>query len=314
MRKKLLVVGTMAYDTIKTPNHKKENILGGAASHIVFSASNFNVEIGVVSVIGEDFQSSDLNLFIKRNIDLKGLDVVKGGKTMFWSCSYSDNFKARETLETRLNVYENFNPKIPKDWCKPDILLLGNDHPKVQLSAISQIKTSSSLIILDSMNYWMENFKEILDEVISKVDLICINDEEAIQLTGKKSIIQAAELIQNLGPKYVIIKKGEYGATLFNKDNIFSVPAFPIKKILDPTGAGDSFIGGFAGYLLQQDVVDFENMKTAMIYASIIASFTVQGFGSENLQLIDSSEIKKRLLDFKQLINIDLNFTKSKVL
>ena len=305
MVNKLLVVGTMAYDAIETPYGKVDHILGGAATYIAFAASNFNSNIAIVSVVGEDFKSEDLKLLTKRQVDISGVEVVKGGKTFFWSGKYQTNINIRETLQTKLNVLENFQPKVPDNWKSPKILLLGNLHPSVQLSAINQMKIPPELIILDTMNFWMDNFRLMLDKVICKVDVICINDEEAIQLTNEKSIYKAANRIQNLGPKYVIIKKGENGSMLFYKEKIFLAPAYPLKEVKDPTGAGDSFAGGFAGYLSQLDEISFEGMKEALIFASAIASFTVQKFGTESLQSVKKINLLNRINQIQNLTKFE---------
>tara|TARA_Y100000996_G_scaffold364987_1_gene309510 strand:- start:1206 stop:2144 length:939 start_codon:yes stop_codon:yes gene_type:complete len=305
MVNKLLVVGTMAYDAIETPYGKVDHILGGAATYIAFAASNFNSNIAIVSVVGEDFKSEDLKLLTKRQVDISGVEIVKGGKTFFWSGKYQKNINIRETLQTKLNVLENFQPKVPDNWKSPKILLLGNLHPSVQLSAMNQMKIPPELIILDTMNFWMDNFRLMLDKVICKVDVICINDEEAIQLTNEKSIYKAANRIQNLGPKYVIIKKGENGSMLFHNEKIFLAPAYPLKEVKDPTGAGDSFAGGFAGYLSQLDEISFEGMKEALIFASAIASFTVQKFGTESLQSVKKINLLNRINQIQNLTKFE---------
>ena len=305
MVNKLLVVGTMAYDAIETPYGKVDHILGGAATYIAFAASNLNSNIAIVSVVGEDFKSEDLKLLTKRQVDISGVEIVKGGKTFFWSGKYQTNINIRETLQTKLNVLENFQPKVPDNWKSPKILLLGNLHPSVQLSAINQMKIPPELIILDTMNFWMDNFRLMLDKVICKVDVICINDEEAIQLTNEKSIYKAANRIQNLGPKYVIIKKGENGSMLFHNEKIFLAPAYPLKEVKDPTGAGDSFAGGFAGHLSQLDEISFEGMKEALIFASAIASFTVQKFGTESLQSVKKINLLNRINQIQNLTKFE---------
>ena len=305
MVNKLLVVGTMAYDAIETPYGKVDHILGGAATYIAFAASNFNSNIAIVSVVGEDFKSEDLKLLTKRQVDISGVEIVKGGKTFFWSGKYQTNINIRETLQTKLNVLENFQPKVPDNWKSPKILLLGNLHPSVQLSAINQMKIPPELIILDTMNFWMDNFRLMLDKVICKVDVICINDEEAIQLTNEKSIYKAVNRIQNLGPKYVIIKKGENGSMLFHNEKIFLAPAYPLKEVKDPTGAGDSFAGGFAGHLSQLDEISFEGMKEALIFASAIASFTVQKFGTESLQSVKKINLLNRINQIQNLTKFE---------
>ena len=302
MSKKLLVVGTMAYDAIETPFGKVEHILGGAATYIAFAASNFDINIGIVSVVGEDFKAEDLKLLTDRKVDISGVEIVKGGKTFFWRGKYHENINKRDTLDTQLNVLENFVPKVSDVFNNSKILLLGNLHPGVQLAALKQMKFKPEIVILDSMNFWMDNFRSILDKVIRLIDVLCINDEEALQLTEQNSIRNAAVIIQNMGPKYVIIKKGEHGAMLFHHDEVFTVPAFPLKEVKDPTGAGDSFAGGFAGYLAEQSDTSFESMKTALIYASAMASFTVEEFGTENLQKVNNLNLKKRIIEFENLI------------
>lgn len=305
MSNKLLVVGTMAYDSIETPYGKAENILGGAATYIGLAASNFRINIGIVSVIGEDFNSEYIELITKRKIDLTGVEEIKGGKTFFWKGRYHENLNIRDTIETKLNVLENFVPKVPLDWKTPKILLLGNLHPEVQLSALNQMNERPELIILDSMNFWIDNFRESLDKVINRVDVLCINDEEALELTKQKTLIGAANEIQKYGPKYVIIKKGEHGAMLFNKENIFFTPAFPVKSIKDPTGAGDCFVGSFAGYLMKINKFSFEKMKVGLIYASALASFSVEEFGTQALQSLSKNKIHNRINYLKDLTSFD---------
>ena len=305
MSNKLLVVGTMAYDSIETPYGKAENVLGGAAIYIGLAASNFRTNIGIVSVIGEDFNSEHIELITKRKIDLTGVEEIKGGKTFFWKGRYHENLNIRDTIETKLNVLENFVPKVPLNWKTPKILLLGNLHPEVQLSALNQMNERPELIILDSMNFWIDNFRESLDKVINRVDVLCINDEEALELTKQKTLIGAANEIQKYGPKYVIIKKGEHGAMLFNKENIFFTPAFPVKSIKDPTGAGDCFVGSFAGYLMKINNFSFEKMKVGLIYASALASFSVEEFGTQALQSLSKNKIHNRVNYLKDLTSFD---------
>tara|TARA_B100001741_G_scaffold311632_1_gene313199 strand:- start:3591 stop:4529 length:939 start_codon:yes stop_codon:yes gene_type:complete len=305
MINRLLVVGTMAYDTIETPYGEADKILGGAATYIGLAASYLEINIGIVSVIGDDFNSGDLEILKKRKIDLTGVEKIKGGKTFFWHGRYDKNLNTRDTLETKLNVLENFIPKVPIEWKVPKILLLGNLHPEVQLSALSQMSEKPELIILDSMNFWIDNYRETLDKVINKVDILCVNDEEALELTKKKTLVNAADEIQKYGPKYVIIKKGEHGAMLFNKNNIFFSPAFPLKSLRDPTGAGDSFVGSFAGYLTKTNNFSFEAMKSGLIYASSLASFSVEKFGTEGLQQLNKNKIRDRMTYLKNLTSFD---------
>ena len=295
----------MAYDTIETPYGEADKILGGAATYIGLAASYFEINIGIVSVIGDDFNSGDLEILKKRKIDLTGVEKIKGGKTFFWHGKYDKNLNTRDTLETKLNVLENFIPKVPIEWKVPKILLLGNLHPEVQLSALSQMSEKPELIILDSMNFWIDNYRETLDKVINKVDILCVNDEEALELTKKKTLVNAADEIQKYGPKYVIIKKGEHGAMLFNKNNIFFSPAFPLKSLRDPTGAGDSFVGSFAGYLTKTNNFSFEAMKSGLIYASSLASFSVEKFGTEGLQQLNKNKIRDRMTYLKNLTSFD---------
>lgn len=305
MINRLLVVGTMAYDTIETPYGEADKILGGAATYIGLAASYLEINIGIISVIGDDFNSGDLEILKKRKIDLTGVEKIKGGKTFFWHGRYDKNLNTRDTLETKLNVLENFIPKVPIEWKVPKILLLGNLHPEVQLSALSQMSEKPELIILDSMNFWIDNYRETLDKVINKVDILCLNDEEALELTKKKTLVNAADEIQKYGPKYVIIKKGEHGAMLFNKNNIFFSPAFPLKSLRDPTGAGDSFVGSFAGYLTKTNNFSFEAMKSGLIYASSLASFSVEKFGTEGLQQLNKNKIRDRMTYLKNLTSFD---------
>jgi sugar/nucleoside kinase (ribokinase family) len=306
MKHKLLVVGTMAYDAIETPFGKVDKILGGAATYIGLSASRFSLDCGIVSVVGEDFESQDLQLLKDRGVDLSGVEIVPNGATFFWSGKYHNDLNTRTTIDTQLNVLENFNPKIPEHLKTPDLVMLGNLSPDVQLKALEQLKTRPKLIVLDTMNFWMEHFRPALDEVIAKVDVISINDEEARQLTDQYSLVKAAEQIQKMGPKYVIIKKGEHGALLFHNKEIFCAPALPLEDVFDPTGAGDSFAGGFTGYLTQTADISFANMKSAIIYGSAMASFTVEKFGTENLVNYTQTMMIDRLKAFKELTTFEI--------
>ncbi|MDA9597059.1 PfkB family carbohydrate kinase [Flavobacteriaceae bacterium] len=307
MKNKLLVIGTMAYDAIETPYGQVDKILGGAATFIGLSASRFSLDCGIVSVVGEDFQNQHLALLKERGIDLSGVEIVAGGKTFFWRGKYHNDLNTRTTLDTQLNVLENFNPIIPEHLKTPDIVMLGNLSPDVQLQALEQLKTKPKLIVLDTMNFWMEHFRSALDQVIEKVDVISINDEEARQLTGEYSLVKAADQIYQMGPKYVIIKKGEHGALLFHDNEIFCAPALPLEEVFDPTGAGDSFAGGFAGYLTQTGDISFDNMKSAIIYGSALASFTVEKFGTDNLVNCSHQMMAERLKAFKKLTTFELH-------
>lgn len=306
MSNKLLVVGTMAYDAISTPFGKVDKILGGAATYIGLCASRFSLDCGIVSVVGEDFENEHLELLKNHGIDLSGVEIVPGGATFFWSGEYHNDLNTRTTLDTQLNVLENFSPKIPEHLKSPDIVMLGNLSPDVQLQAFEQLNAKPKLIVLDTMNFWMEHFRSGLDQVIAKVDVISINDEEARQLTGEYSLVKAADQIHQMGPKYVIIKKGEHGALLFHKNEIFCAPALPLEEVFDPTGAGDSFAGGFTGYLTQTGDISFNNMKLAVIYGSAMASFTVEKFGTENLVNYTPAMMAARLKAFKELTTFEI--------
>lgn len=309
MRSKLLVVGTMAYDAIETPFDKVDKILGGCATYIALSASQLDLDIGVISIVGDDFEEAHLNLLKDRNVDLSGVEIVAGEKTFFWSGRYHNDLNTRTTLKTDLNVYAKFDPKVPQQWAASDIVLLGNFNPINQAAVLDQMEAQPKLVIMDTMNYWMDHFRSDLDAVIPRVDVLCINDEEARQLTAESSLVKAAKLIQETGPKYVIIKKGEHGALLFYKDEIFCAPALPLEEIYDPTGAGDSFVGGFAAFLAHKDDVSFEAMKSAIVYASAMASFTVEKFGPQNLESLTKEKISKRLRAFDQLTKFEIALT-----
>ncbi len=306
---KLLIVGTVAFDAIETPFGKTDKILGGAATYIGLSASHFNVSSTIVSVVGDDFPQEHIDLLSSKNIDLSSLEVVDGGKTFFWSGRYHNDMNTRDTLITELNVLETFQPKVSDDFKDAEVVMLGNLHPLVQLSVIEQMTTKPKLIVLDTMNFWMEApFLEDLKKVITKVDVITINDEEARLLSGEYSLVKAAKVISEMGPKYVVIKKGEHGALIFNEDQeIFFAPALPLEEVFDPTGAGDTFAGGFTGYLAATEDYSFENMKTAIIHGSNLASFCVEKFGTERMQTLNKEEIRKRLMQFKSLTQFEID-------
>ncbi|MEC7068615.1 MAG: PfkB family carbohydrate kinase [Bacteroidota bacterium] len=306
MNNKLLVVGTMAYDAISTPFGKVDKILGGAATYIGLCASRFNLNCGIVSVVGEDFENQHLNLLKNHGIDISGVEIVSGGATFFWSGKYHDDMNTRTTLDTQLNVLENFKPKIPEHLKSPDFVMLGNLSPDVQLQALKQLNSKPKLTVLDTMNFWMDHSRSVLDQVIQKVDVISINDEEARQLTGEYSLVRAAAQIHQMGPEYVVIKKGEHGAFLFHNHEIFSAPALPLEEVIDPTGAGDSFAGGLIGYLTQTGDISFNNMKLALIYGSAMASFTVEKFGTENMLNYSPNMMADRLKAFKELTTFEI--------
>ena len=305
---KLVIVGTVAFDAIETPFGKTYKILGGAATFIGLAASQFNVDAAVVSIVGGDFPKEYLDLLSNRNIDISGIEIVKEGKTFFWSGKYHNDMNSRDTLATELNVLAYFNPMVPEDYKDADIVMLGNLHPNVQLSVLGQMNKKPQLVILDTMNFWMDCALPELHNVMKKVDVITINDAEARQLTGEYSLVVAARKIHEMGPKYVVIKKGEHGALLFHDDNVFFAPALPLEEVFDPTGAGDTFAGGFAGYLSKTEDVSFENMKNAIIYGSTLASFCVEKFGTERMVDLSSKDVYKRLQQFKSLtqFNVEL--------
>ena len=303
---KLLIVGTVAFDAIETPFGKTDKILGGAATYIGLSASFFNLESAIVSVVGDDFPQEHLDLLRDKNIDISGLEIVPGGKTFFWSGRYHNDLNSRDTLATELNVLAEFQPKVPQDFKNADVVMLGNLHPMVQSSVLDQMETQPKLVVLDTMNFWMDCALPELLDVIKRVDVITINDEEARQLSGEYSLVKAAAKIHLLGPKYVVIKKGEHGALLFYNKEVFFAPALPLEEVFDPTGAGDTFAGGFAGYITQSENIAFENMKNAIIYGSNLASFCVEKFGTERMETLEHEELINRLKQFKALTQFDI--------
>jgi sugar/nucleoside kinase (ribokinase family) len=301
----LVIVGTVAFDAIETPFGKTDKILGGAATFIGLAAANYHVDGAIVSVVGGDFPQSYLDLLADKGMDCKGIEVVKDGKTFFWAGKYHNDMNSRDTLVTELNVLADFQPVVPENYRNAEVVLLGNLHPDVQMSVVDQM-TAPKLVILDTMNFWMEHTWDALIQVLVKVDVISINDEEARQLSGEYSLVRAAKKIQTMGPKYVIIKKGEHGALLFHKEEVFFAPALPLEEVFDPTGAGDTFAGGFAGYLTQTEDYSFENMKKAIVHGSALASFCVEKFGTERLQTLKRDELYSRLQQFKQLTQFDI--------
>lgn len=303
---KLLIVGTVAFDAIETPFGKTDKILGGAATYIGLSASFFNLQSAIVSVVGDDFPQEHLDLLTSRNIDISGIEIVKGGKTFFWSGLYHNDLNSRDTLVTELNVLADFQPKVPQNYKDADVVMLGNLHPLVQSSVLDQMERKPKLVVLDTMNFWMDCALPELLEVIKRVDVITINDEEARQLSGEYSLVKAANKIQELGPKYVVIKKGEHGALLFHNREVFFAPALPLEDVFDPTGAGDTFAGGFSGFIAQSENISFGNMKNAIIYGSNLASFCVEKFGTERMETLSKAEVAIRLQQFKSLTQFDI--------
>jgi sugar/nucleoside kinase (ribokinase family) len=303
---KLLIVGTVAFDAIETPFGKTDKILGGAATYIGLSASFFNLQSAIVSVVGDDFHQEHLDLLTSKNIDISGIEIVKGGKTFFWSGLYHNDLNSRDTLVTELNVLADFQPKVPQNFKDSDIVMLGNLHPLVQSSVLDQLEKKPKLVVLDTMNFWMDCALPELLDVIKRVDVITINDEEARQLSGEYSLVKAANKIQELGPKYVVIKKGEHGALLFHNREVFFAPALPLEDVFDPTGAGDTFAGGFSGFIAQSENISFGNMKNAIIYGSNLASFCVEKFGTERMETLSKAEVAIRLQQFKSLTQFDI--------
>lgn len=306
---KLLIVGTVAFDAIETPFGKTDKILGGAATYIGLSASHFNLDSAIVSVVGEDFPQEYLDLLSKRNIDISGIEVVKGGKTFFWSGKYHNDLNSRDTLDTQLNVLADFNPIVPQQFKNADVVMLGNLHPNIQMGVLDQLTEKPKLVVLDTMNFWMDCALQELKDVIERVDVITINDEEARQLSGEYSLVKAAQKIHEMGPAYVVIKKGEHGAMLFHDEKIFYAPALPLKDVFDPTGAGDTFAGGFSGYITQSNDITFENMKNAIIYGSNLASFCVEKFGTERMENLEREEVNNRLHQFKNLTHFNIELS-----
>jgi sugar/nucleoside kinase (ribokinase family) len=303
---KLLIVGTVAFDAIETPFGKTDKILGGAGTYIGLSASFFNLQSAIVSVVGDDFPQEYLDLLTARNIDISGLEIVKGGKTFFWSGLYHNDLNSRDTLATELNVLADFQPKVPQNFKNADVVMLGNLHPLVQSSVLDQMEVKPKLVVLDTMNFWMDCALPELLEVMKRIDVITINDEEARQLSGEYSLVKAAAKIHTMGPKYVVIKKGEHGALLFHNEEVFFAPALPLEEVFDPTGAGDTFAGGFTGFIAQSENVSFNNMKNAVIYGSNLASFCVEKFGTERMLALDKKEVVSRLQQFKSLTQFDI--------
>ena len=302
---KIVSVGTVAFDAIETPFGKTDKIVGGACTYISLSAAYFNNSPHLISVVGEDFPNETIALFKERGINVEGLQIKNGEKTFFWSGKYHQDMNTRDTLDTQLNVLESFDPIVPKSYQDCDILMLGNLTPSVQMKVIQQMETRPKLIVLDTMNFWMEIAMEDLKKVIKEIDVLTINDEEARLLSGVHSLRKAAKIILEMGPKYLIIKKGEHGAMLFGENNIFYAPALPLEEVFDPTGAGDTFAGGFVGHLSSCDTIDWEAMKKAIIVGSAMASFTVEKFGIEKLIDLDKTQIEERIKEFKNLVSFN---------
>jgi len=302
----LIIIGTVAFDAIETPFGKTDKIVGGAATYASLAASYFYNKAKIVAVVGDDFGDDNINTLKNRGIDTEGLQIKAGEKSFFWSGKYHNDMNSRDTLITELNVLENFDPIIPDSYQDCEYLMLGNLTPQIQRTVINRLKNRPKLIVLDTMNFWMDIMMDDLLETIKLVDVLTINDSEARQLSGEYSLVKAANKILTMGPKYLIIKKGEHGALLFHEDKIFSAPALPLADVFDPTGAGDTFAGGFIGYLAQVGTVNFNNMKNALIYGSALASFCVEKFGTERLLELNEQAIAARLQQFVQLSSFEI--------
>ncbi len=303
----LIVVGTMAFDALETPFGKVAKIIGGSAMYVAWSASNFYRPIKQVSIIGGDFPPAEMQKLEARGVQFAGVEVLPEEKSFFWSGRYHMDMNTRDTLVTELNVLERFNPQLPESYQDCDFLMLGNLAPAVQKQVIQQLSKRPKLIVLDTMNFWMEIALEELKEVIGMVDVLLVNDSEARQLSGEYSLVKAAQKIRAMGPAYVIIKKGEHGALLFHGSEVFFAPALPLEDVFDPTGAGDTFAGGFIGHLARTGDLSFANMKTAIIVGSAMASFCVEKFGPERLQKVTAKEIEDRIEEFVELVRFDIN-------
>lgn len=303
----LTVVGTMAFDDIETPFGKSDKIVGGSASYIAWAASNFVQPVNQVSVIGGDFPQAELDALTKRGVAMEGVQVKKDEKSFYWAGKYHMDMNSRDTLVTELNVLADFQPVIPQSYQGSEFLILGNLTPQVQMSVINQMTTRPKLIVMDTMNFWMDVALEDLLKTLKMVDVLLVNDSEARQLTGEFSLVKAARKILTMGPRFLIIKKGEHGALLFHENHVFFAPALPLEDVFDPTGAGDTFAGGFIGHLAKTKDISFENMKTAIIVGSAMASFCVEKFGAQRLREITKEEISARLEQFVQLVNFDID-------
>ena len=302
----IVTVGTVAFDAIETPFGKTDKIVGGAATYISWSASYFSDNMNIVSIIGDDFDMQELKNLEKRGVNTDGIEIIKGEKSFFWSGKYHLDMNSRDTLVTDLNVLEKFNPILPDSYKNPDILMLGNIDPNLQIKVIEQIEKRPKLVVLDTMNFWMDIAMDSLKNVIAKIDVITINDEEARQLSGEYSLVRAARKIFEMGPKFVVIKKGEHGALLFHENNVFFCPALPLEEVFDPTGAGDTFAGGFVGWLDKTKDISYDNMKRALVYGSAMASFCVEKFGTERLRNLTNEEIQNRVSEFINLMQVDI--------
>ena len=303
----LVIIGTMAFDALETPFGKVDRIIGGSATYAAWSASNFYRPIKQVSIVGGDFPQEEFRKLEARGVEFEGVEVVPDGQSFFWSGRYHEDLNTRDTLVTDLNVLAQFDPKLPEGYQDCEFLMLGNLVPAVQSSVIAQLRNRPKLIVMDTMNFWMETAMDDLREVLTKIDVLMVNDAEARQLSGEYSLVKAAAKIQAMGPKYLIIKKGEHGALLFHGRQVFFAPALPLEEVFDPTGAGDTFAGGFIGYLARTKDISFENMKNAIIVGSAMASFCVEKFGPERMQELTKEEIDARIEEFVELVNFEID-------
>lgn len=297
----LLTIGTVAFDALETPYGKTDKIIGGSCTYIALSAAFFLPQVNVVAVVGDDFPQEYMDSLISKGINLEGLQIKKGEKSFFWAGKYHNNMNSRDTLVTDLNVLADFKPMIPNSYQDCEYLMLGNLTPQVQIEAIEGLKNRPKLVVMDTMNFWMDVAMDDLKKVLKLVDVLCINDEEARQLSGQYSLRTAAKMIMGMGPQTLIIKKGEHGALLFQDTKMFYCPALPLEEVFDPTGAGDTFVGGFIGYLAQTNDISFENMRKAIVYGSAMASFCVEKFGTERLFEVTSSDLEARVSEFREL-------------
>ncbi|MEY3151721.1 MAG: PfkB family carbohydrate kinase [Bacteroidota bacterium] len=303
----LIVVGTMAFDAIETPFGKSDRIIGGAATYIALSASNFVKPIKQISVVGGDFPQAELDHLSSLGVQLEGVQIKKDEKSFFWAGRYHMDMNERDTLDTQLNVLANFTPVVPDSYQDAEFLMLGNLVPAVQMSVLNQMKKKPKLVVMDTMNFWMETAMADLEAVLKKVDVLLVNDSEARQLSGQYSLVKAAKTIMGMGPRYLVVKKGEHGALLFHGDKVFVAPALPLEEVFDPTGAGDTFAGGFVGHLAKTKDISFENMKTAIIVGSAMASFCVEKFGTTRMKEISKEDIQNRIQQFVDLVNFDIS-------
>ncbi len=304
----LLIAGTMAFDAIETPFGKTDKIIGGSATYAAWSASHFTNNIKQVSIIGGDFPQEEIDALKSRGVQFEGVEQIKEDKSFFWSGKYHLDMNTRDTLVTDLNVLTKFNPQLPESYQDAEFIMLGNLMPSLQKQVITQLRSRPKLIIMDTMNFWMDTAFDDLKDVLTMVDLLMVNDSEARQLSGEYSLVKAAQKIMQMGPKYLIIKKGEHGALLFHeKDQVFFAPALPLDEVFDPTGAGDTFAGGFIGHLARTKDISYNNMKTAIIIGSAMASFVVEKFGTQKLKEISQNDISNRLNQFIDLVNFDIH-------